>query len=174
MSWGPLNIVPNRTIRKKIGKKLRYFRLPLNLAHRKLYMSSSSSQGVLSFTQRFSNLVKMAVPSRREEFCCGFCEGWKLVSTNFDQIQVKQIILRMLEDSKQKKRENRGKKTLTIFACRYVVCSTCCWNAMNSFAPGLRLAFCLQILAYFDEFYQETHVCLSLTRYCDGNLKASL
>jgi len=42
---------------------------------------------------------------------------------------------------------------------------------MNSFPLGLRLAFCLQILAYFDELYQKIHVCLSLTRYFDGNLK---
>ena len=42
---------------------------------------------------------------------------------------------------------------------------------MNSFPLGLRLAFCLQILAYFDELYQQIHVCLSLTRYFDGNLK---
>ena len=36
---------------------------------------------------------------------------------------------------------------------------------------GLRLAFCIQILAYFNEFYQQIHVCSSLTRHCDGNLR---
>ena len=41
---------------------------------------------------------------------------------------------------------------------------------MNSFPLGLRLAFCLQILAYFDELYQQIHVCLSVTKYFDGNL----
>ena len=52
-------------------KKLCSFRLPPNLAHRKLidlanYVPSSSSRGVLSFSKRFfSNLVKMALPSGR-------------------------------------------------------------------------------------------------------------
>ena len=38
---------------------------------------------------------------------------------------------------------------------------------MNSFPFGLRFAFCRQILAYFDELYQQIHGCLSLTRYLD-------
>ena len=42
---------------------------------------------------------------------------------------------------------------------------------MNSFPFGLRFAFCRQILAYFDELYQQIHGCLSLTRYFDGNPK---
>ena len=33
----------------------------------------------------------------------------------------------------------------------------------------LRFAFRRQILAYFDEFYQQIHVCLSLIRYFFGN-----
>ena len=75
----------------------RYFRFPPNLAHRKLidlakYVLSSSSRGVLSLTQRFFKR------RRHSEFICrGFCEEWKLVSTNFNQIlqiQVKQIILK--------------------------------------------------------------------------------
>ena len=42
---------------------------------------------------------------------------------------------------------------------------------MNSFPLDLRLAFCLQIRSYFDELDQQIYVCLSLTRYFDGNLK---
>ena len=42
---------------------------------------------------------------------------------------------------------------------------------MNSFPLDLRLAFCLQIRSYFDELDQQIHICLSLTRYFDGNLK---
>ena len=34
-----------------------------------------------------------------------------------------------------------------------------------------RLAFCLQGLAYFDEFYQYFHVCLFLTRYFNEKRK---
>ena len=77
---------------RKIRKKLRYFWLPPDLAHRKFidlanYAPSSSSQGGLSFTLR---------KWRRDVRCiCDlFCEEWKFVSTNFNQIQVKQIILK--------------------------------------------------------------------------------
>ena len=58
--------------KKKICKKSRYFRLPPNLAHRKLialanYVPSFSSLRVLSFTQRFfKNVEKMAV--HREKY----------------------------------------------------------------------------------------------------------
>ena len=62
------------TMTKKNRKKTRYFRFPPNLAHRKLidlakYVLSSSSRGVLSFTQRFFK--------RRRHWgfiCRGFCE----------------------------------------------------------------------------------------------------
>ena len=50
-------------LRKKNRKKSRYFRLPPNLAHRKLialanYVPSSSPLRVLSFTQRFLKNVE--------------------------------------------------------------------------------------------------------------------
>ena len=50
-------------LRKKNRKKSRYFRLPPNLAHRKLialanYVPSSSPLRVLSFTQRFFKNVE--------------------------------------------------------------------------------------------------------------------
>ena len=96
---------------------MRYLRLPPNLAHRKLidlanYVRSSSSHRVLSFTQRFFKNWE-----RSDGGCGGFCEEWKHVSTNFNQIQVKQIILKdyILEDNKQNKRKNRGKKTVRIY-----------------------------------------------------------
>ena len=41
-------------------------------------------------------------------------------------------------------------------------------TATISFPFCLRFAFCRQILAYFDEFYQQIHVCLSLTRFFWG------
>ena len=40
----------------------------------------------------FEKLRKMAVDVA--QVCGGFCEEWKLLSTNFDQIQVKQIIFK--------------------------------------------------------------------------------
>ena len=76
------------------------------------------------------------------------------------------------EKKVQRKRNYfKGARREEIIELRWHMCSTCCWNAMNSFPLGLRLAFCIQILAYFDEFYQQIHVCSSLTRYFDGNLK---
>ena len=42
---------------------------------------------------------------------------------------------------------------------------------MNSFPLGFHFAFCHQILAYFDELYQQIHGCLSLTQYFNGNQK---
>ena len=44
----------------------------------------------------------------------------------------------------------------------------------NEFLPAWpSLSYFLQILAYFDDLYQQIHVCLSLTRYLDGNQRAS-
>ena len=62
--------------------------MPPNLAH-KMDLASPSPRWVISFTPRFFENGEM-----RQGFCCGFCEEYKLVSTNFDQIQVKQIILK--------------------------------------------------------------------------------
>ena len=86
------------TKKKKNRKKLRYFRLPPNLAHRKLialanYVPSSSPLRVLNFTQRFfKNVEKMVV--RSEKYLGFFFIEWKLISTNFNQMQVKQIVLK--------------------------------------------------------------------------------
>ena len=62
LSSGPLNFIHISSMKKKIRKKLRYFRFPPNLAHRKLIdlandVPSSSPRGVLSFTQRFAARV---------------------------------------------------------------------------------------------------------------------
>ena len=96
---------------------------------------------------------------------------YRRISTKYKSSK---LFWRILEDNKQNKRENRGKKTVWILRAdsRFAwVWSTCCWNAMNSFPFGLRFAFCSQILAYFDESYQQIHGWLSLTRYFDGNCK---
>ena len=79
-----------------IRKKLRYVRFPPNLAYRKLidlanYVPSSSPHRVLSFEK----LESMGIWSSDTSLIFGgFCEERKLVSTNFNQIQVKQIILK--------------------------------------------------------------------------------
>ena len=52
----------------------------------------------------------------------------------------RKLLWRILEDNKQNKHENRGKKTVWILRAdrRFVlVCSTCCRNATNSFPPSL-------------------------------------
>ena len=103
-----------------------------------------------------------------------FCEEWKLVSTNFNQIQVKQIILKDFGGYEHNKWENRGKKTVWILRGDSRLgreSAACCSNAMNSFPLGLRFAFCHQFLAYFDELYQWIHVCLFLTRYFTDKLR---
>ena len=79
--------------KKNRKTKLRYFRFPPNLAPRKLidlanYLPSSSSRRVFSFTQQFFKSGKNGDPVGKD-----FVAG-KLVSTNFDQIQVKRIILK--------------------------------------------------------------------------------
>ena len=55
--------MPRHRLQKKNRKKLRYFRLPPNLAHRKIialanYVPSSSPLRVLSFTQQFFKNVE--------------------------------------------------------------------------------------------------------------------
>ena len=179
---------------QQIRKKLRYFRLLPNLVHRKLidlanYVPSSSSREVLSFTQRFFKICENG--RAKEDLLLG--NLWLLLrrmKACIDEFQVdnyksSKLFWRILEDNKQNKHENRGKKTVWIlwkvwtqesfqkYVCVWIlradrrfvwVCSTWCWNAMNSFPLGLRLDFCLQILSYFDELYQQIHVCLSLTR----------
>ena len=66
--------------------------------------------------------------------CCSFCEEWKLVSTNFNQIQVKQIFWRILEDNKRNKREKVGAQYKSLCAIHQAgyVCQTYSSNKMNS------------------------------------------
>ena len=91
--------------------------------------------------------------------CGGFCEEWKLVSTNFNQIQVKQIIFEgFWRITSKQNRENRGKKEVIIFP----------WNALNSvplsFLPLKPFLFWWIISVNF-------YVCLFLTRYFAEKLK---
>ena len=83
---------------KKIRKKLRYFRLLPNLAQRKLidlanHLPSSSPCGLLTVTHRAFENFEFYGESRRT-FVSRFCEECKLVSTNVNQMQVKQTILK--------------------------------------------------------------------------------
>ena len=76
--------------RKIIRKKLRYFRFPPNLVPRKSiyvtnYVACSTEPPIGSYFHAMQWFLLRLF---------GFCEEWKFVSTNYDQIQVKQIILK--------------------------------------------------------------------------------
>ena len=103
-----INIVRNRTIRRKNGKKLRYFGLPPNLAHRKLldlanYVPSKFQPSSLVFP---STLLPCSIRFLRAS-----------IQQNIERSQGFLILSRILEDNKQNKRKNRGKKTVRIYAC---------------------------------------------------------
>ena len=125
--------------------------------------------GVLSFTQRFFKIWENGA-----ETCDVFVTSFAMNESLYRRISTKykssKLFWRILEDNKQNKQENWGKKTVWMLRAdrRFVwVCSTCCSNAMNSFPLGLRLTF----LPSNPFLYQQIHVCLSLTRYFDGNHK---
>ena len=104
-----INIVRNRTIRRKNGKKLRYFGLPPNLAHRKLldlanYVPSKFQPSSLVFP---STLLPCSIRFLRAS-----------IQQNIERSQGFLILSRILEDNKQNKRKNRGKKTVRIYACQ--------------------------------------------------------
>ena len=88
------------------------------LAHRKLidlanYVPSSSPHHVLSFTQRF--LKKLLWRSN----AAAFAKNESLHRRISTEYKSSKLFWRILEDNKPKNRENRGKKTVRIFA----------WNA---------------------------------------------
>ena len=74
----------------------------------------------------------------------------------------RKLFWRILGDNKPNKLENRGKKTVN--AIRRVGQKSGTLFVETQWNPS-RWAFCLQSLAYFDDFYQWIYVCLFLTRY---------
>ena len=136
-------------------------------------MPSFRPLGVLSFTQRCFQIWWNSA-SLWENFVACFAKKESLYRRISTKYKSSKLFWRILEDNKQNKRENRGKKTVWILRAdsRFAwMCRTCCSNAMNSFPLGLRFAFCHQFLAYFDELYQWIHVCLFLTRYFTDKLR---
>ena len=89
-----VNIGASGPITKYIRQTLGYFLLSPNLARAiaraQIDLASPSPRWVISFTLRFFENWEMW-----QGVCCGFYKEWKLVSTSFDQIQVKQIILKV-------------------------------------------------------------------------------
>ena len=126
---------------------MRYFRFPPNVAHRKLtdlanYVPRFRPRGVLSFTQRFFKIWENDPYGwfATREYVASFAKNeclYRQISTKYKSSK---LFWRILEDNKQNKHENRGKKTVWILRAdrRFVlVCSTCYWNATNSFPPSL-------------------------------------
>ena len=69
-------------------------------------------------------------------FCRGFANNESLYRRISTKYKLSKLFWRILEDNKQSKRENRGKKTVRIFACRarYVVPDV--FFKRNEFLPG--------------------------------------
>ena len=110
--------------------------------------------------------------SRGEFLWAGFANNESLYRRMSTKYKSSKLFWRILEDNKQNKRENWGKETLRICACKSPIADSVphvLETATISFPFCLRFAFRRQILAYFDELYQQIHVCLSVTRYFFGN-----
>ena len=130
---------------RKNSKKLRYFRLPPNLAHRKLidlaldlanYVPSCSPHCVFELhVTIFQKLKKNVGPT-----VTAFSKNESLYRRIRTKYKSSKLFWRILEDNKPNKRENRGKKTAN--AIRQVGHSlvTFCWNAVKfvplSFLPS--------------------------------------
>ena len=153
--------------KKKRSQKISSLPIPSKFGPKEV---SSSHHRVLSFTQRFSEKKKKCLYDGGS-ICGGFCEEWKLVSTNFNQMQVKQIILKDSGGLQAKKRENRGKKAVTIFAFNSPSRQCLAQNSLQMQWIPSRWAFCLQSLADFHDLDQWIHVCWFLTRYFAEKLK---
>ena len=126
---------------------MRYFRFPPNVAHRKLtdlanYVPRFRPRGVMSFTQRFFKIWENDPYGwfATREYVASFAKNEYLYRQISTKYKSSKLFWKILEDNKQNKHENRGKKTVWILRAdrRFVlVCSTCYWNATNSFPPSL-------------------------------------
>ena len=105
---------------------MRYFRFPPNVAHRKLtdlanYVPRFRPRGVLSFTQRFFKIWENDPYGwfATREYVASFAKNeclYRQISTKYKSSK---LFWRILEDNKQNKHENRGKKTVWILrTCR--------------------------------------------------------
>ena len=89
--------------------------------------------------------------SRGEFLWAGFAKNASLYRRMSTKYKSSKLFWRILEDNKQNKRENWGKETLRICACKSPIAelsATCSWNGDDSFPFRLRFAFRRQILAY--------------------------
>ena len=106
---------------RNFAKKLRYFRFPPNVAHRKLtdlanYVPRFRPRGVMSFTQRFFKIWENDPYGwfATREYVASFAKNEYLYRQISTKYKSSKLFWRILEDNKQNKHENRGKKTVWI------------------------------------------------------------
>ena len=111
--------VPAGPLTKENRKKLRYFLFPPDLAHRKLidlanYLPSSSSRGVWASRNDFFKSGKNGGLVGKD-FVAGFAKNESLHRRISTKYKSSKLFWRILEDNKQNKRENWGKRTVRVF-----------------------------------------------------------
>ena len=113
---------------------LRYFRLPPNLAHRKLidlanYVPSSSPHRVFELHATiFQKIKRMSVV----QCMTAFTKNESLYRRIWTKYKSSKLFWRILEDNKPNKRKNRGKKTINAIPQVGHSLVTFCWNEMKS------------------------------------------
>ena len=110
-----------------------------------------------------------------EVFVAAFANNESFYRRISTKCKSNKLFWRVLEDNKQNKRENRGRKHWESLPS--IPRAGNVWHKIL-FKPRFqtqwiqsRWAFCLQRLSYFDVFYQWIHVYLFLTRYFAEKLK---
>ena len=149
--------------------------MPPILAHQKLIglancVAVSAPQSVISFMQwSFKNWEKWK--SMRQGFAAAFAKNERLHQQISTKYKSSKLFWRILEDKKRNRCENCSRKTVRIFVCNTPsqLCLPDKFFTHNEFLAGW--LFCLQGLAYFDEYYQQIHVCLFLIWYFNEKLK---
>ena len=106
-----------------------------------------------------------------EVFVAAFVKNESLYRRISTKCKSSKLFWRILEDNKQNKRENRGKKAVRIFAFNSPSRQCLAQNSLQMQWIPSRWAFCLQSLAYFHDLDQWIHVCWFLTRYFAEKLK---
>ena len=107
-----------------------------------------------------------------KDFVAGFAKNESLYRRISTKYKSSKLFWKILEDTKQNKRENRGKKTVRISDSNSPSRPYSGTHSVETPWNPSRWAFCLQSLAYFDDLYQWIHVCLFLTRYFTEKLKS--
>ena len=106
-----------------------------------------------------------------KNFVAAFAKNESLYRRISTKYKSSKLFWRILEDNKRNKRENRGKKTVRIFASNSPSRPKSGTHSVETQWNPSRGAFRLQRLAYFDDLYQWIHVFLFLTQYFTEKLR---